>query len=191
MWRLMAGNFIFTLEVLLFAVMGAAVFWVLFLLPYRCVAKIAWSRKDLWEEAGFLFFSCLLGFTVGVTMGLSREAAVSAVVPAVLTLIGALVGYLYSGAIAVVAVARFTIVVSAVVLTTFFFWGTFAGATARLSWDQYGRDFELYKLRYVSDLELHRRKYEAELQRISLIYQAQLEAYKATRLKATTTRSER
>lgn len=191
MWGLITGNLTFTLGALLLGLVGAAVFWVLFLLPYRYLAKIGWSAESVGEEVSFLFFGCLLGFTVGVTTGLSREAAVGAVVPAVLTLIGALVAYLYSGTIALRAIARFTILVSAVALTTFFFWGTFAGATARLSWDKYARDFELYKMKYASELELHRKKYDAELQRISRIHQADLEMYKLAQIKSTTKRSER
>jgi len=184
MRNLITGNWTFILGAILWAAVGAVIFWLLFLLPYRRFGNVAFAADAFFEEVSFLFFGCLLGLTIGLATGLSREAAVGAVVPAMLTLIGVLVGYLYSAVVAPRPVIKFTILVSAVALTTFFLWGTFTGAALRAPWDQYSRDFELYKQRYTSDLELVGKKYDAELQRISRIHEAELEVYKATKLKA-------
>jgi len=173
--NLAAGSLGPTLATLLFAAAGTAIFWLLLLLPYRRLTRARRSAKETMEACGFVFFGCLLGFAVGMAMGLSRDPAVGAVVPAVLTLIGALVGYVYSKDSTANPSSKFTIVVAALALTTFFFSGTFAGATARGVWDQHARDFELYKLQYASDLDLHRIKYRAELARVERIHQAELE----------------
>lgn len=178
-WTLIFGS-------LLWAGVGAMVFWVLLILPYRRFTKIATSRAEFLEEIGFLFFTCLLGLTVGTVTALSREAAVGAVVPAILTLIGVLVGYAYSGAVTLPPVTKVTIIVSAISLMGFFLSGTSMGASLRSPWDQYSRDFELYKIKYASQLELERMKYDAELQRIARIHQAELETYKAARLRPVT-----
>ncbi len=184
MWTLLSGNISFVLGVVAWAIGGAIFLWLIALLPYRRLSRVAFESNEICEELVLLFFGCLLGLTVGMLTGFSRQSAVGAVVPAVLTLIGALVGYLFSGTVAATVLARFTILLASVALVIFFFLGTVVGAQLRAPWDQQAQTFELYKLEYASELEHLRMKYEAELQRVSRIHQAELDVYKATQLKS-------
>jgi hypothetical protein len=180
MWQMVASAFWSTLVPVAAAAVGAFLLLVVFVLPYRCRTNLPRSTGDLLEHGGLVFFGCALGLAVGVATGLSREGAVGAVVPAVLALIGALVGHVFSNPQPQPG-TRFTLLVAATALVVFFIWGAFSGATARLSWEQYDRHFELYKLKYASDLELQRKQYEAQLQRVARQHEAELATYKAGR----------
>lgn len=183
MWGVISTNISSVLGPIGWAAIGACVFWLIALLPYRKLGGVRFTAKDVFTEVSLIFLGCLLGLIVGLVTGLSRQAAIGAVVPAILMFIGALVGYLFSGTGGTAEHTKFNILVSAIALITFFFGGTVAGAAIRVPWDQQTQAIELYKLQYASDLERLRMKYEAELQRTARIHQVELDIYKAAKLK--------
>jgi hypothetical protein len=186
-WNIILESILEGAPFFLSAAAGAIVFG-LFLLPCRKPPKRAGRWSQFMQNLLFVFFACLLGLIVGVLAGYSREPAIGAVIPAVLTLIGALVGVAYSGSLSLNRENRLAIVVAAIALVMFLFWGTLAGARLRHPWNCYLGKVEAYKntlemqrLRYQADLEKQKLAYQAKIERETMQYKADLDIYKESR----------